>query len=106
MYPKVCTASGVQALMQNCLLFRCSFLLAACIARQLDSGHCMQVTEDDIEKYHREYRGSAEETADLLQLYERFRGNMDQVSIADFCFANASGNAAASASPRHSQQLA
>jgi hypothetical protein len=40
-----------------------------------------QVTEDDIEKYHQAYRGSEEERADLLQLYERFQGDMDQVNL-------------------------
>ena len=40
-----------------------------------------QVTEDDIEKYHTAYRGSEEERSDLLQLYERFHGNMDQVAF-------------------------
>ena len=41
-----------------------------------------QVTEDDIEKYHTAYRVSEEERADLLQLYERFHGNMDQVKLS------------------------
>lgn len=39
----------------------------------------VQVTEADIDKYHQEYRGSEEEIVDLLKLYERFRGDMDQV---------------------------
>jgi hypothetical protein len=41
-----------------------------------------QVTEDDIEKYHTAYRGSEEERSDLLQHYERFQGNMDQVKLS------------------------
>jgi hypothetical protein len=40
------------------------------------------VTENDIETYHQAYRGSQEERADLLQLYERFQGDMDQVHNA------------------------
>ncbi len=39
----------------------------------------LQVTEDDLDKVYRDYRGSAEETADLLQLYQRFHGDMAQV---------------------------
>lgn len=41
-----------------------------------------QVTEHDIDKVHAEYRGSGEEASDLLQLYQRFRGDMDQVLAA------------------------
>lgn len=44
-----------------------------------------KVTEADIDKYHQEYRGSEEETADLLQLYNRFRGDMDQVLEWQIC---------------------
>lgn len=36
----------------------------------------MQVTVEDIEALEGEYRGSAEETAELLELHERFSGDM------------------------------
>ena len=35
-------------------------------------------TEDDIDSYKATYRGSAEEERDLLELYQRFHGNMDK----------------------------
>lgn len=38
-----------------------------------------QVTPQDIEDYAATYRGSAEETADLVQLYERHKGDMRKV---------------------------
>ena len=41
---------------------------------------CLQVTEEQIDGFFDEYRGSEEEQADLLALYSRFRGNMDQAS--------------------------
>ena len=39
-----------------------------------------KVTEDDIYEAEAEYRGSEEEKNDLLELYKRFKGNMDTVS--------------------------
>lgn len=36
-----------------------------------------KVTEEDIEQFEREYRGSEEELKDLKELYARFKGNMD-----------------------------
>eukprot|EP00898_Chlorokybus_atmophyticus_P004787 jgi/Chlat1/5309/Chrsp35S05252 len=38
-----------------------------------------KVTEADIERYEDSYRGSAEETRDLTELYQRFKGNMKLV---------------------------
>jgi hypothetical protein len=37
------------------------------------------VTEEDIDEFQAGYRGSAEETRDLLDYYTRFRGDMDKV---------------------------
>ena len=39
----------------------------------------MQVSEEDIDVFEADYRGSAQEKLDLLQLYMRFQGNMDMV---------------------------
>uniref|UniRef100_A0A061QXB2 DnaJ homolog subfamily C member 9 n=1 Tax=Tetraselmis sp. GSL018 TaxID=582737 RepID=A0A061QXB2_9CHLO len=43
------------------------------------------VTEDDIVEFENEYRGSAEEEADLLRLYEKFKGNMPVVFEWQLC---------------------
>ncbi len=37
------------------------------------------MTEEDLDSFQAEYRGSKEEAADLLQTYTRFKGNMDMV---------------------------
>ena len=39
----------------------------------------LQVTEEDLDSFQADYRGSEEEAADLLQMYARFKGNMDMV---------------------------
>ena len=39
----------------------------------------MQVSEEDIDSFEANYRGSKEEKVDLLQIYTRFKGNMDMV---------------------------
>ena len=88
MYPKV-GAALPQVCGAAAVLYCCSVLTArsdyskALLCRFMTCNRIMsmQVTEDDIEKYHQEYRGSEEERADLLQLYERFHGDMDQVSF-------------------------
>lgn len=38
-----------------------------------------KVTEEDIEAVEAEYRGSEEETADVLKYYQQFKGDMNQV---------------------------
>ena len=38
-----------------------------------------EVTEDDIDDFAAEFRGSSDEAAEVLKYYERFKGNMDQV---------------------------
>ncbi len=37
------------------------------------------MTEEDLDSFQADYRGSEEEAADLLQMYARFKGNMDMV---------------------------
>ena len=37
------------------------------------------VTKSDIDKFFEKYRGSAEETADLIKYYNSFKGNMDKI---------------------------
>eukprot|EP00850_Spirogloea_muscicola_P012602 SM000082S22844 [mRNA] locus=s82:270035:271593:- [translate_table: standard] len=44
-----------------------------------------KVSADDIVAFEAEYRGSAEETADLKQLYRRFKGNMAMVMAWMLC---------------------
>ena len=39
----------------------------------------VKVKEDDVVDFENEYRGSDEELRDLLELYERFRGDMKQL---------------------------
>lgn len=36
------------------------------------------IDEEDIEKFSTEFRGSEAETAELLQYYEQFHGDMDK----------------------------
>ena len=38
-----------------------------------------QVTEDDLDAFHDQYRGGAEERADLLKYYQQFKGDMGKV---------------------------
>ncbi len=38
-----------------------------------------KVTEDDIEQFEEQYRGSDEERGDVLTFFKRFNGNMNQV---------------------------
>eukprot|EP00850_Spirogloea_muscicola_P009947 SM000057S18377 [mRNA] locus=s57:194381:195938:- [translate_table: standard] len=44
-----------------------------------------KVSADDIVAFEAEYRGSVEETADLKQLYRRFKGNMAMVMAWMLC---------------------
>lgn len=37
------------------------------------------MTEEDLDSFIADFRGSEEEAADLLQMYARFKGNMDEV---------------------------
>lgn len=37
------------------------------------------MSEEDIDSFESDYRGSKEEKVDLLQIYTRFKGNMDMV---------------------------
>eukprot|EP00887_Chlorella_sp_A99_P007718 scaffold20.g7718.t1 len=55
-------------------------LLVSAVKLQ-DSKGCLPglVTEEDIERFEAEYRGSAEEAGDLLAYYTRFQGDMGQV---------------------------
>lgn len=39
----------------------------------------LQVSEEDIDSYEAEYRGSEQEAAELLDLYTRFKGDMEVV---------------------------
>ncbi len=53
--------------------------------------NAVQVTVEDIEALEGEYRGSPEETAELLELHERFSGDMGKARYppktpaASFC---------------------
>lgn len=40
-----------------------------------------KVTEDDIDAFEGQYRGSEEERGDLLKYYQQFKGNMDTVFV-------------------------
>ena len=42
--------------------------------------HGVQVTEEDLDSFEADYRGSEEESAELVNLYNQFKGNMDLVS--------------------------
>ncbi|KAL0035585.1 hypothetical protein WJX79_000769 [Trebouxia sp. C0005] len=44
-----------------------------------------KVTEEDLDSFQADYRGSEEEAADLLQMYARFKGNMDTVFQWQIC---------------------
>ncbi|KAL3147166.1 hypothetical protein ABBQ32_002672 [Trebouxia sp. C0010 RCD-2024] len=44
-----------------------------------------KVSEEDIDSFEADYRGSEEEQVDLLQLYTRFKGNMDMVFAWQIC---------------------
>lgn len=44
-----------------------------------------QVTEDDVESFHESFRGSEEERGEVLQYYQRFKGDMGQVGWALAC---------------------
>ncbi|KAL3136534.1 hypothetical protein ABBQ38_005783 [Trebouxia sp. C0009 RCD-2024] len=48
-------------------------------------GLYQKVSEEDIDCFEAEYRGSKEEQVDLLQLYTRFKGNMDMVFAWQIC---------------------
>ena len=41
------------------------------------------MTEEDLDSFEADYRGSEEETSELLQMYTRFKGNMDMVCTVD-----------------------
>lgn len=43
--------------------------------------HRLQVSDEDIENYEAEYRGSEQEAEELLELYTSHRGHMDTVSM-------------------------
>ena len=55
---------------------QCQASLYACPQSR---GALVQVTEEDLDSFEADYRGSEEETADLLKLYSRFKGNMNMV---------------------------
>lgn len=40
--------------------------------------HQMQVTEADIEEFEANYRGSDTERKDLIDLYSKYKGNMNR----------------------------
>ncbi|KAK9807901.1 hypothetical protein WJX72_012474 [[Myrmecia] bisecta] len=44
-----------------------------------------KVTEDDIDRFAAEYRGSEEETRNLLEYYQQFSGDMEQVFAFLIC---------------------
>lgn len=47
------------------------------------------MTEEDLDSFEADYRGSEEETSELLQMYTRFKGNMDMVRTVDLLCLNA-----------------
>lgn len=44
-----------------------------------------EVTEADIDRFASQFRGSDEEAAEVLQYYERFKGDMHQVQSSILC---------------------
>ncbi|XP_032784176.2 dnaJ homolog subfamily C member 9 [Daphnia magna] len=44
-----------------------------------------KVTEQDITEFENKYKGSEEETLDVKQLYERYKGDMDNIMSSVLC---------------------
>lgn len=47
-----------------------------------------EVTEDEIESFTEGFRGSQEEAEEVLQYYQRFKGDMKQVLVLVPCISN------------------
>lgn len=47
------------------------------------------MTEEDLDSFQADYRGSEEEASELLQMYTRFKGNMAMVCTVDLLRLNA-----------------
>lgn len=58
------------------------------------------MSDEDIENYEAEYRGSDQEAAELLELYTQHKGNMDTVSTL-YCVTNAACNKRCQAADKH-----
>ena len=58
------------------------------------------MSDEDIEDYEAEYRGSDQEAAELLELYTQHEGNMDTVSTL-CCVMSAACNKWCQAADKH-----